>query len=299
MTATAPRPATDSPEGLERTLTVAGRRIRVAVRPGTGASGATGGSNTDPAVRPLVLVNGIGASLELLEPLVDALDPSREVVRFDVPGIGGSQASTVPLPMTALSTLLADLLDQLDDLTGASHRVVDVLGLSWGGGIAQQFALQYPRRVGRLVLVSTGTGVMMVPARIGVLARMLTPRRYNDPSYRRRAGREIYVGEDADTVDALFARVQPVRASAYLHQLFALSTWTSLPVLPLITAPTLVLAGRCDPVIPVVNAHIMGSLLPHATVHLHEGGHLGLLTRPDALGRVVEDFLGPIPPRAP
>jgi poly(3-hydroxyalkanoate) depolymerase len=295
---TAPAPDADgddaAPErGWEHTLTVAGRRIRVAVRPGAASGPARRG---DPATRPLVLVNGIGASLELFEPLVAVLDPGREVVRFDVPGIGGSQASTFPMPMAALSTLLADLLDQLDDLTGASHRVVDVLGLSWGGGIAQQFALQYPRRVGRLVLVSTGTGVMMVPARFGVLARMLTPRRYNDRSYRRQVGREIYIGEDQDAVDALFSRVHPVRATAYLHQLFALTTWTSLPVLPMIAAPTLVLAGRRDPVIPVVNAHIMGSLLPHATVHLHDGGHLGLLTRPGELGRVVEDFLGPPPP---
>lgn len=285
MTATAPRPDTGPPEELQRTLTVAGRRIRVAVRPGT-----------HPEVRPLVLVNGIGASLELLEPLAETLDPRREVIRFDVPGIGGSQGSPVPLPMAALSALLADLLDQLDALTGGSHRIVDLLGLSWGGGVAQQFALQYPRRTGRLVLVSTGTGVMMVPARIGVLARMLTPRRYNDRDYRRHAGREIYVGEDQDAVDALFSRVRPVRAKAYLHQLFALTTWTSLPVLPMIAAPTLVLAGRRDPVIPVANAHLMASLLPHSTVHLHDGGHLGLLTRPDELGRVVDDFLGPVPP---
>ena len=49
--------------------------------------------------------------------------------------------------------------------------------------------------------------------------------------------------------------------------------------------------GRRDPVIPVVNAHVMGALIPRGTVHLHEGGHLGLLTRPDELGRVVEEFL--------
>lgn len=289
MTATTPRPVTDTgtdtPDPVERTLSVAGRRLRVAVRPAAPRPAGT------PAPRPLVLVNGIGASLELLEPLVTALDPRREVIRFDVPGIGGSQLSAVPLPMAALTTLLADLLDQLDGLTGTSHRVVDLLGLSWGGGIVQQFALQYPQRTGSLALVSTGTGVMMVPARISVLARMLTPRRYNDPSYRRDAGREIYVGEDPDTVDALFSRVQPVRARAYLHQLFALTTWTSLPVLPFIAAPTLVLAGRRDPVIPIVNAHVMGSLLPRAEVHLHRGGHLGLLTRPAELGPVVEDFL--------
>lgn len=299
MTATAPRPATEPPvQGLERTLTVAGRRIRVAVRPGSPA-GATEGSGAIASPRPLVLVNGIGASLELFDPLVDELDRRREVVRFDVPGIGGSQGSSVPLPMAALSALLADLLDQLDDLTGVSHRVVDLLGLSWGGGIVQQFALQYPRRTGRIVLASTGTGAMMVPARIGVLARMLTPRRYNDPAYRRRAGREIYGGEDPEAVDALFARVKPVHPRAYLHQLFALTTWTSLPVLPLISAPALILAGRRDPVIPVVNVHIMAALLPHASVHLHDGGHLGLLTRPRRLGRVVDDFLGPNPSREP
>jgi pimeloyl-ACP methyl ester carboxylesterase len=92
-------------------------------------------------------------------------------------------------------------------------------------------------------------------------------------------------------VDAVFSRARSVAARAYLFQLVALLTWTSLPVLPLIGAPTLVLNGRRDPVIPVVNAHIMGALLPRATVHLHEGGHVGLLTRPDELGPVLEDFL--------
>ena len=86
-----------------RSITAFGRTLRTSVRPGT-----------DPGVPPLLLMNGIGASLELFAPLVAQLDPRREVVRFDVPGIGGSQGSTIPLPMAALSTLLADLLDQLD-----------------------------------------------------------------------------------------------------------------------------------------------------------------------------------------
>src|SRR5260221_12617903 len=58
-----------------RTLTVRGRSLRVAGRGGT------------PGWPPLLLCNGIGASLELLQPFVDALDPRREVVRFDIPGI--------------------------------------------------------------------------------------------------------------------------------------------------------------------------------------------------------------------
>lgn len=254
-------------------VTVAGHRLRVDVQPG------------EARRRPLVLVNGIGASLELLDPLVDALSPGRPVVRFDVPGIGGSPLPWVPLTMSGLAGLLAALLDHL------GYGRADVLGLSWGGGIAQQFAIAHPDRLGRLALVSTGTGAIMVPARIGVLAKMLTPRRYNDRHYRRQAGAEIYAGESQAAVDALFDRVRLVGTRGYLYQLAALAGWSSLPFLPLIAARTLVLAGRRDPVIPVVNAHLMGAWIPRARVHLHAGGHLGLLTRPHELGPVLEAFL--------
>lgn len=269
-----PEPADPGPEtGEVADVVVAGHRLHVAHRPGA------------PGRRPLVLVNGIGASLEFLDPLVAALDPERPVVRFDVPGIGGSPLPWVPLPMCGLAFLLAGLLDEL------GYARTDVLGLSWGGGVAQQFALQHPDRTGKLALVSTGMGAWMVPARLSVLAKMLTPRRYNDPNYRHDAGAEIYVGESQADVDEVFSRARPVAPRGYLYQLMALMSWTSFPVLPFIAAPTLVLNGRRDPVIPVVNAHIMGALLPLSTVHLHEGGHVGILTRPHDLGPVLEDFL--------
>ena len=268
-----PGPGSGPDLGTVDDVTVAGHRLHVCHRPGA------------PGRRPLVLVNGIGASLEFLDPLVAALDPERPVVRFDVPGIGGSPAPCVPLPMAGLAFLLAGLLDEL------GYARADVLGLSWGGGIAQQFALQHPDRTGKLALVSTGMGAVMVPARLSVLAKMLTPRRYNDRNYRHDAGAEIYVGESQADVDEVFSRARPVAPRAYLYQLLALMSWTSFPVLPFIAAPTLVLNGRLDPVIPVVNAHIMGALLPQSTVHLHEGGHVGILTRPHDLGPVLEDFL--------
>jgi poly(3-hydroxyalkanoate) depolymerase len=268
-----PEPEPGPDLGTVGDLTVAGHRLHVCHRPGA------------PGRRPLVLVNGIGASLEFLDPLVEALDPERPVVRFDVPGIGGSPIPWAPLPMCGLAYLLAGLLDEL------GYARADVLGLSWGGGIAQQFALQHPDRIGKLALVSTGMGAVMVPARLTVLAKMLTPRRYNDRDYRHDAGAEIYVGESQVDVDAVFSRARRVAPRGYLYQLMALMTWTSFPVLALITAPTLVLNGRKDPVIPVVNAHIMGALLPRGTVHLHEGGHVGILTRPRELGPVLEDFL--------
>ena len=123
-----------------RTLSIGGRIVRVAVREG------------NPDWPPLLLCNGIGASLELFQPFVDALDPQRGVIRFDMPGIGGSPAPVVPYHLVTLPSLLSGLLYQL------GYEQADVLGISWGGGLAQQFAASCPARVRRLVLVATGPG---------------------------------------------------------------------------------------------------------------------------------------------
>jgi poly(3-hydroxyalkanoate) depolymerase len=249
----------------------------VAVRPGDGTR------------TPLVLANGIGASLELLQPFVDHLDPVIEVVRFDAPGVGGSPLPTVPYRLPRLARLLARLLDQL------GYATVDLLGISWGGGLAQQFALSQRDRCRRLVLVATGTGMLMVPGRPKVLARMATPRRYLDPGYAERIAADLYGGTiraDPGRARALLhgrTRMGPRRG--YLYQLAAGAGWTSLPLLPWIRQPTLLLAGDDDPIIPLVNAHIMRRLLPHAELHVYHGGHLGLLTEAAQLAPVVDRFL--------
>src|SRR5262249_16962228 len=137
---------------------------------------------------PLLLMNGIGANLELLQPFVDALDPALEVIRFDVPGVGGSPTPPFPLRFPALAWLAGRMLDAL------GYKRVGVLGLSWGGALAQQFALQHPWRCRRLVLASTGTGALMVPGRPDVLAKLATPRRYHDPSYMAAIAPELYGG---------------------------------------------------------------------------------------------------------
>ena len=238
---------------------------------------------------PLVLCNGIGASLEVLDPLVAHLYPDTTVVRFDVPGTGGSPDSRLPYGFPYLAAVLGQLLKKL----GLNGKV-DVLGLSWGGALAQQFAFQNPRRCRRLILVSTGTGALMVPGRPAVLAKMLTPRRFLDHEYAASIAGDLYGGtvrSDASVVKRLFDR-QLMAGSrvGYLHQLLAGAVWTSLFALPLIRQRTLIIAGRDDPVIPVANAKIMARLLPHATVHLHPGGHVDLITNAAELAPVIETF---------
>jgi poly(3-hydroxyalkanoate) depolymerase len=260
-----------------RAVAVGGQHLRVAVRPGDGTR------------IPLVLANGIGASLEVLQPFVDALDPSIEVVRFDAPGVGGSPVPRMPYRLPALARLVARLLDQL------GYRAVDMLGISWGGGLAQQFALCQRRRCRRLVLVATGTGMLMVPGRPRVLARMVTPRRYLDPDYAERIAADLYGGttrSDPTMVrELLHGRTRVSAGRGYLYQLTAGAGWSSLPLLPWIRQPTLLLAGDDDPIIPLVNARIMRRLLPDAELHIYHGGHLGLLTEAAELAPVVDGFL--------
>ena len=79
--------------------------------------------------------------------------------------------------------------------------------------------------------------------------------------------------------------------TGYYLQLLAGFGWTSLPALPLIRQPTLILAGNDDPKIPLVNARIMQWLLPNGTLHVFDDGHLGLPTAANELGPVVSRFL--------
>lgn len=259
-----------------RAVRALGHDVRVDVRPGT-----------EPGP-PLVLCNGIGASLDLLQPFVDQVDPRIEVIRFDVPGVGGSPAPRLPYNFALMACLVGAVVGRL------GHERFDVLGISWGGGLAQQVAFQFPRRCRRLVLVSTGTGMLMVPAHPTVLSKMLTPRRYHDPSYARDIAPVLYGGRmrrQPEQVRHVLEHERPGSTTGYFLQLLAGVGWSSLPVLPLIRQPTLVLAGNDDPLIPLVNARIMRALLPRAALHVFDDGHLGLLTAADELGPLVSWFL--------
>src|SRR6266700_5294026 len=156
---------TSRPQAETRTIIIDRQRLRIAIRPGNGTR------------TPLLLMNGIGVNLEVLQPFVDSLDPAIEVIRFDVPGTGGSPAPLIPYRFSAHAGLVTKMLDQL------GYQQVDVLGVSWGVALAQQFASQYPQRCRRLILVSTGTGALMIPGRPWALLKMLTPQRFLDHRY--------------------------------------------------------------------------------------------------------------------
>ena len=265
-----------------RSVEVGGQRLRVAIRPGPNEPG-------QPPRFPLLLINGIGGRLELLEPFVAALDPAVEVIRFDPPGVGGSPLPPRPYRFTGLGRLIAGML------TALGYDRVDVLGISWGGGVAQHFAAFQRAKCRRLVLVATATGTPMMPARPSVLRHMVSPRRHLDRAYLNRIAGDIYGGlariDSAPIVTAMHGDHQASPSRGYLYQLAAAAGWTSLPFLPWLRQPTLILAGDDDPIIPLANARMMHRLIRDSRLHVYHGGHLALVTEAAELAPLVDGFL--------
>jgi poly(3-hydroxyalkanoate) depolymerase len=274
-----------------RDLLVDGHRLRIDVRTGQpGVVGADSDVRGEGAGRvPLLLINGIGASLELLEPFVAELDPALEVIRFDVPGVGGSPPPARPYRFGGLCRLIAAMLAAL------GHSQADVLGISWGGGVAQHFAFAQRDHCRRLVLVATGPGALMVPGKPSVLAKLVTRKRYTDPGYMERIAADLYGGSARDQSAAVATALRGHNligsARGYAFQVAAGTGWTSLPFLPRLRQRTLILAGDDDPIIPVINGRLMHRLIPGSQLHVYHGGHLGLVTEASELGPVVSRFL--------
>jgi poly(3-hydroxyalkanoate) depolymerase len=190
---------------------------------------------------------------------------------------------------------LARTMDRM--LAALGYGEVDVLGVSFGGVLAQQLARQATDRVRRLVLAATGPGLGGVPGSPRVLLTLATPRRYRQPDYFRRVAGRIYGGGARHDPDALlhgsFARfAKAPSVSGYLAQLYAISGWTSVPWLGRLGQPTLVLAGDDDPIVPLANGRMLARLIPRARLHVVEGGgHLFLIERGPEMAKLVTQFL--------
>ena len=237
---------------------------------------------------PLLIFNGIGANLELVEPFVTALEDV-SVIIFDVPGVGGSPAPVVPYRFSTLSVLTDKLLTRL-----GHEGAVDVLGVSWGGALAQQFARLYPGRCRRLILAATSPGVIMVPAKLSVLSKLIGPRRYTDPAYLQQVGADIYGGayrRNPSLLKAHSQHIQPPRGRGYIYQLLAATGWSSLPWLGALRQTTLVMHGNDDPIVPLTNAKILAARIRDATLYVIDDGHLFLISRANEVAPVVRRFL--------
>lgn len=234
---------------------------------------------------PLLFFNGIGANIELVAPFAKHLD-TRDFVMFDMPGTGGSPDPVVPYNSFTMTKLARGLLKKFD------YHHVDVMGVSWGGAMAQHFAMQYPKCTRRLVLAATSPGMVMVPGKLSALTKMANPRRYIDPDFMAKNFSTLYGGSTKGAAGHM-GRIKPPSPIGYFYQLLALAGWTSAPFAPfLLKAKTLILMGEKDNIVPVANGKLLRALIPDSELAvIKNGGHLFLVSQAEETLKLVNAFL--------
>jgi poly(3-hydroxyalkanoate) depolymerase len=240
---------------------------------------------------PLLLITGIGANIEMWEPLLARLD-GHELITFDPPGAGFSSRTPRPVRMATLARIVVAMLDRL------GYKRVSALGYSFGGALAQQLAHEAPERIDRLVLCGTLSGLGgTVPARPLTFLHMLTPYRYYSRRYLERISPHLFGGRSRREPSVVHIHEEarlaaPPSVLGYVWQVAAIWGWSSVPWLHKIEHPTLVMTGDDDPIARPVNSRFLAWRIPNATLHVVPGGgHLFLLDDADSAAPVIIDFL--------
>ena len=239
---------------------------------------------------PLLLLMGIGGNMEMWEP-VRRLMPDRQLIAFDVPGTGGSKTSLTPLSMRATARIAVAVLRHLQ------IERADVLGISWGGVLAQVLAIHHPKVVRRLVLASTSCGVGSVPGTPSALWILATPRRYYSRSYLEKVAPTLYGGQirrqpEIFRQQAGARLTRPPSLLGYFSQVYAIATTSTLPLARCIKSPTLIVTGTDDPMVPSVNSRILQRVIPNAILHfVNGGGHLFLFDSAEMVVPMISEFL--------
>lgn len=244
---------------------------------------------------PLVLVPGFGTGLWIWYRQVPAFAESFRTIIFDPRGVARSTAATdAPFTMRDLADDLAALLEALQ--VERAH----VLGASFGGFVAQEFALAHPERTRSLVLCCTSYGgAGHRPPSAATLAAIASTKGLNTQERVREnlllAFSPRFVAEQPAEVE----RVIKLRAGnevpehAYLRQLQAAVAFDAAARVGAINVPTLVITGNADVIVPEENSLNLAAAIPGATLRIIDGGsHTFFIERPDEFNRAVVAFIG-------
>ncbi|MGY2083245.1 alpha/beta fold hydrolase [Blastococcus sp. SYSU DS0539] len=262
---------------------------------------------------PLLLLHGIGNNCQTWAGVIDRLARTHTVIAPDLLGHGDSDKPRGDYSIAAYANGMRDLLTVLD------IERATVVGHSLGGGIALQFAYQFPERCQRLALVGSGglgpelsAGLraatlpgaeLVLTALAGVSGPLRTGMRTVDrigdlAGWRR-------VRDLAEAGDALLALKDVEARRAFLRTLRGVvdsrgQAVTALDRLYLADAiPMLVIWGDRDPIVPSMHADTVRSLVPRARVEMFPGaGHWPHLDEPERFCDVLLDFIATTEPAA-
>ena len=242
---------------------------------------------------PLVLIPGFAAGAWIWFKQVASLATKFKVVTFDPRGIGQSSFDSEPLTMRSLADDTAALLH------GLGIEQAHILGVSFGGFVAQEFALAYPEATRTLLFCCTSFGgPNHVSPSIDILTAVLSRNGFNTEERIRRillpAFSPDFVRSHPGEVDEVIKLrlANPVVEEAFNAQLKAGIGFDAETRVNAIKAPTLVFSGDADRIVPVENSRNLAERIPGARLRLVEGGsHLFFIEQPDEFNRTVVEFL--------
>ncbi len=246
--------------------------------------------------RPLVLISGLGNDVRAWSRLLPALARRYRVIVFDNRGSGRTAAPDGPFTIRMMADDAAGLLDALG--IDRAH----VVGVSMGGYIAQELALTGPSRVSGLVLATTSAGPYPLKGSIleewvrGALSGMppetffqiMLPFMFNDRCF-----------EQPGVLDLTVATIAPQAAApphVLARQITACVEFDARDRIGLVTAPTLVIAGREDYFVPFSLSEELAARIPGARLRILDGGGHGFTaSTADSFNRAVLEFLDAVP----
>jgi pimeloyl-ACP methyl ester carboxylesterase len=258
---------------------------------------------------PLLLLHGIGRSLEDWDEQHDRLSAGHELHSLDLPGFGWSDPVAGPTTLESL----ADALPGYLDAAGVAGPVT-VVGNSLGGAVAMTLATRHPGRVRALVLADSAGFGRQVTVGLRMLAfdPLATLLMRPTPGNSRRSTRTIF-HDPALTTDARVRHAQelsarPTHAATMLDIARDLGTVRGVSSAwrrPLVEAvrelglPVLAVWGDRDRILPPAHLAAVARELPDARTRLiPDCGHMPQIERPDLFAGLVEDFLASLPPLA-
>ncbi|MFZ5643283.1 MAG: alpha/beta fold hydrolase [Bacillota bacterium] len=239
---------------------------------------------------PLVMIMGLGANMDWWTPeLEDKLAKNFKLILFDNRGAGRTDApkEDYTIPLFAKDTV--------DLMTGLGIEKASIFGISMGGMIAQQVALSYPERIGKLVLGCThcGTRHSVLPSP-EVLSVLVNPMEMNPERLLNLLFPEDYIAQNPGKIQEFIKRymIAPITPDALMRQVGAIMAFESHSRLGEINTPTLVITGDADILIPPENSKIIAERIPGAKLTVLKGsGHGFTAQEPEIVSDILLEFL--------
>jgi len=236
---------------------------------------------------PVVLVHGLGCNWTLWIKQLAWLVPYRRVIAIDNRGSGGSRPAAQGW---STRDMAADLRAVVEDA-----RLVNpvLVGLSMGGTIVLQYALDYPDALSHLVVADAPAGIPEAYQQQEQLELHLINTVSISETARRRMAQAFSATGNQQLEQWMVAMIEAMDTENYRSQAtatFAFNVWDRLHE---ITVPTTVVSGALDTIVPVLSARIIRQAIPHATLRIVEGsGHFVNLEAPEAFNAILAEVLG-------